>query len=238
MTEREKQQLKEIERLQSKLKTLSEAYSHTVEKLNQIESKEKKTEKKGRPPIDAETKARVLSLCHQGHTMRNISAETGLALGTVHKIIAKASADARIVYIYMDRQRPSTLIDTCSLTHRVRITNFTNDMVSRAFGIKEKPNWNDFTEFLEDRCMPRTRYGIREELKYMGIDVYDPFQIIAKTSGRVYGDGQWLKQLDSDWIRQYDGLLKEEKDEAARKNHILKLLKESGVENEYHDSAY
>lgn len=236
MTER-KQQL-EIERLQKKIKALSEAYRHTAEELQKIKAKEKKPGRRGRPAIDSAAKARVLSLCHQGHSMRAIAKETSLALGTVHKIIAEASQDARIVYIYMDRTKPATLIDACSLTHKVKIINFTDNMVSRAFGINEHPDWDAFTAFLEDRCMPRTRYGIREELKYMGLSVYDPFQIVAETNGRVYGDGQWLKQMDQKWITQYDAIMRDTKDGPAREDRLLSLLKESGVEKEYHGSQY
>lgn len=166
--------------------------------------------------------------------MREIARETGISLGSVHKLISEASEESRIVYIYMDRIRPATLIDVCSLTHKVKIVNFTDDYISRAFGIREKPDWDDFMGFLEDRCMPRTRYGLREELNEMGLDVYDPVQIVAKTSGRVYGDGQWLRQMDEAWIQKYDEITKREKDETKRKKKLLELIRESGVEKEYH----
>ena len=45
--------------------------------------------------------------------------------------------------------------------------------------------------------MPRTRYGIKKELEHMGLDSYDPFQIVEITKGRVYGDGNVIKISDS-----------------------------------------
>lgn len=40
---------------------------------------------------------------------------------------------------------------------RIEIVNTTDDIIHRAFGIKAKPTWEDFMEFLESRCFPRTR---------------------------------------------------------------------------------
>lgn len=233
MTEKELEQQQEIERLQKKLRSLSEAYSHTAEELAQMKKEEKKVVRRGRPSLDRRTKARILSLYSQGRTMREIAKETKTALGTVHKVIAEASQESRTIYIYMDRNKVSTLIDTCSLTHKVKIINFTGDYISRAFGINESPDWEAFMNFLEDRCMPRTRYGIREELRHLGLDVYDPVQIVAETSGRVYGDGQWLMIMDKDWNQKYDAAMRTLNSEQDRKEKILELLREEGKEFDY-----
>ena len=42
----------------------------------------------------------------------------------------------------------------------------------------------------------------------MGLDSYDPFQIVEITKGRVYGDGQWLARMDQKGIDQIDCILK------------------------------
>ena len=42
----------------------------------------------------------------------------------------------------------------------------------------------------------------------MGLDSYDPFQIVEITKGRVYGDGQWLARMDTKGIDQIDCILK------------------------------
>ena len=227
MTEKERWQGEEIERLQKKLKTLSEAYSHATAELEQLKKEEKLERKKGRPAIPAQTKAQILALCRQGESMRRIADRTGTSLGTVHKVIAKAEQESRIIYVYLDWEEPATLIDAYGFTRRVRIMNFTDDMLSRAFGINETPDWEELEWFLEERCMPRTRYGIREEMRYMGLDVYDPFQIVMKTKGRVYGDGQSLEQMRKDWIKQCDEIWKTRESIQEQKDCIYNLLCEN-----------
>lgn len=76
---------------------------------------------------------------------------------------------------------------------RIAIQNKTDDLLHRAFGIKAKPTWEDFEEFLESRCFPRTREGLSLILEDLGLDFYDPLSIIEKTRGRMAEDAQWLK---------------------------------------------
>lgn len=85
---------------------------------------------------------------------------------------------------------------------KIAIQNETDDLLHRAFGIKAKPTWNDFEEFLESRCFPRTREGISLILEDLGLDFYDPLSIIEKTRGRMAEDAQWIKiwYLDSEAV--------------------------------------
>lgn len=76
---------------------------------------------------------------------------------------------------------------------RIAIQNKTDDLLHRAFGIKAKPTWEDFEEFLESRCFPRSREGLSLILEDLGLDFYDPLSIIEKTRGRMAEDAQWLK---------------------------------------------
>ena len=75
--------------------------------------------------------------------------------------------------------------------------------------------------------MPRTRYGIREELKDLGIDFYDPFVIVQKTRGRVYGDHQYLSRMDRDWIRGYDEIMEHTTEDPQRIQKLKTYLRES-----------
>lgn len=175
----------------------------------------------------------ILSLCHQGQTASAISTATGLPIEEVRGIIAEASARSRILFIFMDREKPATVIDVCGVTQSVQIINLTDNMLSRAFGVRENPDWSDYEDFLESRCMPRTRHGIRDELRELGVDTYDPFQIIEKTAGRVYGDGQWLRRMSQEWITQYDSIRESAPNETELRRRILALLKqESGKVND------
>lgn len=76
---------------------------------------------------------------------------------------------------------------------KIAIRNTTDNIMLRAFGIKRNPTWEDFQEFLEDRCFPRMRDNLKLILQDLELDFYDPFYIIEKTKGRMGEDMQWLK---------------------------------------------
>ncbi|MCD8011839.1 MAG: Hin recombinase [Lachnospiraceae bacterium] len=78
---------------------------------------------------------------------------------------------------------------------RITVRNHTMDLLHRAFGIREKPGWEDFEEFLESRCFPRTRDQLRLILSDYELDFYDPLTIIEKTQGRMAEDLQWIRIL-------------------------------------------
>ncbi len=73
------------------------------------------------------------------------------------------------------------------------LENTTEHIVKTAFGKNEVPTWGDFQSFLEERCVPRSRSGIREYLETIGVESYEPLEIIKKTNGRMAEDNQWLK---------------------------------------------
>ena len=50
--------------------------------------------------------------------------------------------------------------------------------------------------FLEERCVPRQREGIREYLETLGLDEYDPWEIIKRTQGRMAEDQQWIEVVE------------------------------------------
>ena len=94
---------------------------------------------------------------------------------------------------YMHKQYPCTVIDVDYLNRRVKIQNRTGDLLHRAFGVNETPDWDAYEQFLESRCFPRSRGNLKELLRDMGLDSYDPIQIIEKTHGRTFDDAQWIK---------------------------------------------
>ena len=70
--------------------------------------------------------------------------------------------------------------------------NHVSDPVKTAFGNNSLPTWTDFQAFLEERCIPQQRAGLREYLDAIGVDEYEPLEIIQKTAGRMAEDNQWL----------------------------------------------
>lgn len=81
-------------------------------------------------------------------------------------------------------------------TRNVSIINHTNDCLERAFGIKEDPSFEDLEEFLESRCFPRTRDRMRWHLDALGLDSYEPLEIIKKTQGKMAGDFNSLEIVE------------------------------------------
>ncbi|MCD7845956.1 MAG: hypothetical protein LUG57_08955 [Oscillospiraceae bacterium] len=75
----------------------------------------------------------------------------------------------------------------------VRVCNEDVALIKTAFGKNEMPSWADFERFLEERCVPRSRAGLREYLEAIGVSEYDPMAIIRKTKGRMAEDQQWLE---------------------------------------------
>ena len=73
------------------------------------------------------------------------------------------------------------------------IQNKTDDILHRAFGVLEHPTWNDFENFLRDRCFPQTRGNCKELLQEMDLTDYDPLKIVEKTRGRLADDEMWLR---------------------------------------------
>lgn len=71
--------------------------------------------------------------------------------------------------------------------------NHVGDPVKTAFGNNPIPTWEDFQTFLQDRCIPKERAGLREYLETLGLEGYDPLAIIQKTGGRMAEDNQWLE---------------------------------------------
>ena len=141
---------REIERLNRKLKRVMEEYAKCAKERDELRAAINVAKrKKGRPGLSTAQKA-------------------GVSLGTVSNVIDEAKKSSRIVYVYMDRKKPATLLDIYPAINRLEIWNFTDDLISRAFGSREKPSWQEYEQFLEDRCMPRTRYGIKRNWNIWG----------------------------------------------------------------------
>ena len=76
---------------------------------------------------------------------------------------------------------------------KVLIENHTSDSLYTAFGVNNNPDWQDYQNFLEERCIPKSRAGLQEYLNAIGVDEYHPLEIIRKTKGRMAEDRSWLE---------------------------------------------
>ncbi|MBQ9700374.1 MAG: helix-turn-helix domain-containing protein [Lachnospiraceae bacterium] len=94
---------------------------------------------------------------------------------------------------YMHNQRLCTLIDVDEAHKRIKIVNYTDNVMFRAFGMVENPDYDMYTEFLESRCFPESRDKLKLVLEDLDLPFYDPFMIIEKTEGRMAEDDFWIK---------------------------------------------
>lgn len=130
----------------------------------------------------------------EGTTINEIAKKYGTSRQIISKYVNEQPNPGCTMRItYMHRTNPCTVIDVDFLRKKVYVSNKTDDLLHRAFGINENPTWGDFEQFLTDRCFPITRGNAKELLRELGTDGYDPLQIVEKTRGRMAEDNQWMK---------------------------------------------
>ena len=94
---------------------------------------------------------------------------------------------------YMYENTVCSVIDVNELERSVKVYNYIDNPLYRAFGVNMEPNYEDYEEFIESRCFPRNRDKIKLELKKLDIPFYDSIMIIEKTEGRMAEDHFWIK---------------------------------------------
>lgn len=94
---------------------------------------------------------------------------------------------------YMHDNMVCTLIDVDEMRQRIKIKNYIDNIMFRAFGKLEQPSYQDYESFLESRCFPRSRDKMKLILKDLNLPFYDPFMIVQKTEGRMAEDHFWIR---------------------------------------------
>lgn len=100
--------------------------------------------------------------------------------------------DVRILRFYDEAELCSTIVADFT-DETLTVENHITNPVKTAFGNHNLPVWDDFQAFLEERCIPRQRAGLREYLEAISVEEYTPMEIIRKTAGRMAEDSQWLE---------------------------------------------
>lgn len=147
--------------------------------------------KKKFTPADVQ---KMKAMIESGMTVNEVAKRFTTSRQVVGKYLnAKPEEGYTLRMTYMYQQHPCTIIDVDFLNQKVMIQNKTADILHRAFGVVEKPTWNDFEVFLKDRCFPATRGNVKDILNELQLTDYDPLQIIERTKGRTAEDDMWLK---------------------------------------------
>lgn len=99
----------------------------------------------------------------------------------------------KVRYDYMLDRQITTSILVDFKNENVIVKNYSSHPMKRAFGVKRKPTWEDFVEFVEDRCVPKSRDHMKLILRDYGLSTFDPFSIIEKTGGRMAEDNRYIR---------------------------------------------
>lgn len=173
----------------------------------------------GRKPVFTDEQiADIRAKREQGITVSALAKEYGVSRQTLSTYLNKKDQQLEMIVqtlqLWRELNRPFKEVDVVDYTvrmdfmcedecctqilvdfqrERVVVQNTTDDIMLRAFGVNVNPSWEEFMEFLEERCFPRTRDKLKLILRDLDLDFYDPFYIIEKTQGRMGEDMQWLK---------------------------------------------
>ncbi len=132
---------------------------------------------------------RQIELCFDGNSIR-ITKRQDLQAFLKSK---RSRGDSVLLLNYFDKDTLCTQIAADFSDRTICVQNHIPDCLRTAFGNNRSPTWSDFEEFLEERCIPRSRAGLREYLETLGLEEYDPMEIIKKTSGKMAEDNQWIQ---------------------------------------------
>ena len=94
---------------------------------------------------------------------------------------------------YMFQNEICTVIDVDEMNRQVKIYNYTNLFIYRAFGRDEMPSFERYEEFLSERCFPESSDKMKLILQDLDLPFYDPLLIIEKTQGRMAEDDFWIR---------------------------------------------
>ena len=129
----------------------------------------------------------------RGMSTKKIAEHFGVSRQTISKYLNKPLTDSYVMRLdFMYKQKVCTEIYVDFENKQIKIINRTNDIMKRAFGVNENPTWEDFESFLEERCFPNSRALKKTILQRIGVESYDPLQILELNKGRTAEDNQYI----------------------------------------------
>lgn len=130
----------------------------------------------------------------EGATIPAIAKHFGLSRPVISQYLnERPSMDYTMRMDFRLGEKTCTVIYVDFGREKIAIQNRTNDMLHRAFGVKETPTWEDFESFLESRCFPKSRKYVKQIINGLGLmGGYDPLAIAEATGGRTAEDEMYL----------------------------------------------
>lgn len=162
-----------------------------VDKIRAIASKKHSGRKSRLSDRDVE---KALEMQQQGKTIELIAEHFGVSRQTLSKYLNRDYPGYSLRLDFMHERRVCTKIYVDFINEKIRITNSVSNPLYTAFGIVENPTWDDFQDFLAERCFPRDRFMSKAILNQLNLTSgYDALEIIKKTQGRMAEDNQYIK---------------------------------------------
>lgn len=130
---------------------------------------------------------------HKGTAIQDIATHFAVSRPVISQYLnERPSKDFTLRIDFRLKDKTYTVIFVDFAHEVIEIQNRTDDVLHRAFGINEHPTWNDFEQFLETRCFPRSRAYAKEIIQGLGVNGYDPLEIAEATGGRTAEDEMYL----------------------------------------------
>lgn len=162
-----------------------------VEQLKRIASRKSVGRKKALNEEDIDS---IFKMQRQGISTADIAERFNTSRQTISKYLNSPLYGNYVLRIdFMYKQRVCTEIYVDFEKRKIKAVNRTDDIMKRAFGVNENPDWNEFELFLHSRCMPEGRDMRKKVLEKIGLDCYDCMRIVEKTNGRTPDDEQYFK---------------------------------------------
>lgn len=145
---------------------------------------------------------RMCEMYEAGCSVREIAGAFQTSRQTVYKYLAlgreaqRAGVTLRINF--MEEYTVCSVIDVDEDRRKVWVSNRVADYSRCAFGALEQPGWDAYEWFLESRCFPRDDPQAQERLAQLGLEQYDPMEILRRTKGRLERDRHWLQIIAYD----------------------------------------
>lgn len=137
--------------------------------------------------------AEICALLNAGVTIAEVARRYRTTRQTIYKLVNEPQEGSTMQIRYMYKNRLCTIINVDFAHETVGVVNLTEDVLHRAFGVVAQPTWQQFMDFLAERCFPATRANAKALLKELGLTAYDPLQIVEKTAGRMAEDDLWMQ---------------------------------------------
>lgn len=162
-----------------------------VDKLREIAGKKHSGRKNKLNDKDIE---KAVAMQKDGKTIESIAEHFGVSRQTMSKHLNKELPGYSLRLDFMHKKRVCTKIFVNFKEKKIRIINSVSDPLYTAFGVIENPTWEDFREFMRERCFPEDRSMAKTILSSLKIvSGYDPVEIIRKTRGRMAEDNQYIR---------------------------------------------